>query len=222
MKIIVAGGGKVGFYLADGLRAHNRVSLIEKDASRAAYIAEALPDVLTIRGDASMLSSLEDAGIRGADVLTAVTGKDEDNLVICQLAKRHFGVIRTVARVSNPKNAEVFRGLGVDTTVSGTSLIIHFVEEDLSSADLRLVMQFRHGDMELVEIVLGENAPAVGRTVAELALPKDAVLVSILREDDALVVRGQTDLHEGDTVIALTRSKSAGRLREVLAGRPRS
>lgn len=222
MRIIVAGGGKVGYYLADALRGQHEVSVIEKDVARAAYIAESLPGVLTIRGDASVLAVLEDAGIRKADVLTAVTGKDEDNLVVCQLAKRYFGVRRTVARASNPKNAEVFKSLGIDTTVSGTSLIIHFVEEDLSSADIRLVMQFRQGDMELVEIVLGENSPSVGKKVAELTLPKDVVLVSVLREEGAVVVRGQTDLRSGDTVIALTRSSSVGRLRETLAGRVRS
>lgn len=222
MIIVVAGGGKVGYYLANALKGQNRVSLIERDAARAAYIAETLRGVLVVRGDASNLAILSDAGARDADVIAAVTGKDEDNLVICQLAKWHFNVPRTVARVSNPKNAEIFPRLGIDTTVSGTSLVTHFVEQELTSRDLHLLLQFRKGDMELVEVRLNGTSPAIGKTVAELSLPKDVVLVSVLRDDGAIVPRGSTRLVGGDSVIALTRTGKVAELEDVLAGRPKS
>lgn len=221
MNVVVAGGGKVGYYLASALCRTNRVSVIEQSPPRAEFIAETLPDVLVVLGDASNLSVLRDAGLADADVIAAVTGRDEDNLVVCQLAKWYFDVRRTVARVSNPKNAEVFPKLGIDTTVSGTTLITHFVEQELSSSDLHLLMEFRRGNMELVEFRLNGDSPAAGKTVAELPLPADVVLVAILREDGLVVPRGDTLIQHGDSVIALTRSDGVEALSALLAGKDR-
>lgn len=218
MRIIVAGGGKVGYFLAEALSERHKVSLIERDAARCKTIAEALDSVLVIHGDASDLRVLESAGAEGADVLAAVTGKDEDNLVICQLAKWHCNVKRIVLRASSPKNAEVFAHLKVGATVSGTALIAHVVEEEFSAGDLRFLRDFRRGDMELMEMAIVDGAVAAGKLVRDLGLPKGITLVAVLRQETVIPPNGGTQILSGDSVIAIARGEDAEVLRSTLIG----
>jgi len=220
MHIIVAGGGKVGFYLARVLleRKHH-VTIIEKDADRCTYLAEQLK-ALVLHGDATNPSLLADAGADDADTLAAVTGKDEENLVISEIAKRRFGLRRVIARASNPKNQRVLMALGVDHVVSSTEIIADLIERELVQEAVRTLLPLHHGDMTLLEVDLPAGAPSIGRAVQDLTrgLPPDLVLVSIIRGDKVIFPRGQTVLRAFDAVLAVTTHTSEPALRRVLLG----
>lgn len=221
MYVVVVGGGKVGYYLTKTLLGRDhRVALVEKDESRLRRLAEELPGVLCIAGDGTAFNHLADAGADRANVIVAVTGKDEENLVICQLAKRRFNVKKAIARVSNPKNVPILKALGVDQVVASTSIIADLIQRELTQESLRTLLTFHQGDMALVEVDLDEEAYAAGRTVQELAdkMPPDSVLVSVLRGDKVIFPRGDTVFWSGDTVMALTTTANATDLRRALQG----
>ncbi len=221
MRVIVAGGGKVGYYLAKTLRDRShRVVLIELDPARATALAEQLPGLTVIQGDATDPVTMVDATVEEADTLAAVTGLDEENLIICQLAKRKFGLRRVIARVSNPKNQHVLQELGVDHVVSSTTIIADLIERELAREVVRTLLTFHHGDMTILELDLPRKSPAVGRAVRELAahLPSDSVLVSVIRGESVIFPRGDTVLETGDAVLALTTHGSEPVLRAVLLG----
>lgn len=221
MKVIIAGGGKVGFYLASLLIERNhRVSLIERDGARCQALAERLPQALVILGDATDVATLSDAGADAGDTLAAVTGLDEENLVICQLAKRRFALNRVIARASNPKNQRVLRELGVDSVVSSTGIIADLIEREMAQETIKTLLTFHHGDMTLLEVDLHGEAPSVGRRVSELArhLPKDCVLTTLIRGDRVIFPRGDTVLQAHDAVLAVTTHESEPELRATLLG----
>ncbi len=221
MKIIVVGGGKVGYYLTKTLLAKgHQVSLIEKEETRCQRIAEEF-DILTINGDGTSIYNLADAGADNTDVVAAVTGSDEENLVACQMAKRKFAVPRTIARINNPKNERIFTELGVDTAISSTSLIAQSIEKEVVKGIIKTLLTFDKGDMEIVEVDLRPDAPAVNKSVQELAkhLPKDALLVSIIRGENSIIPKGDTIFAAGDAVIALTTVRKQDELKKVLAGK---
>ncbi len=220
MRVIVAGGGKVGFYLAKTLRDRDhRVAVIEQDEARCRLLAEKL-DILVLQGDATDQAILADAGADEADTLAAVTGKDEENFLICQLAKRKFGLRRVIARTSNPKNQRVLRALGVDDVVSSTAIIADLIERELAQEATRTLLTFHHGEMTMLEVELPGGAPAVGRKVRDLAqeLPADLVLTTIIRGDHVIFPRGDTVLQAHDAVLAVTTHASEPFLRAALLG----
>ena len=216
MYAIVAGGGKVGYYLAKELLAQgHEVLVIEKDRRTCDQIAEELGDVV-MHGDAAEASILADAGTGRSDVIVAVTGDDEDNLVISQVAKNRFRVARAIARINNPKNEPIFRMLGIDATVSSTEVILSVLEQELPAHSMVPLLRLRHADVEVVEAVLDADAPAVGRAVRELALPEDCTIAVLIRGGTAIFPTADTRLASGDEVIALTASRNETRLRELL------
>jgi trk system potassium uptake protein TrkA len=220
VNVIVVGGGKVGFYLIRTLLEHkHHVAVIEKDADRCQVLAEEYP-VLVINGDGTNPSDLADAGIDHADVLASVTGKDEENLLVCQIAKREFDIKRCIARVNNPKNREVFRQLGINLTVSGTGIIADLVEREMAVGKIRTLLTFHHGDMSILEVDLTPTSPAAGKNVADLAphMPPESVLVAVIRGDQVVFPRGFTPLKAGDTVMALVHIEAAPTLQKVLLG----
>lgn len=220
MYIVVVGGGKVGFYLAKELaESHHTVSLIEKDAEICNEIAEELNNILLIHGDGCNTSYLEDAGINRADVVAAVTGSDEVNLMVCQLAKQSSKVKRTVARVNDPKNSPTFNKIGVDVAVDSTAIIAKIIEEEVSLEDLTTLMTFKRGKLALVRVDLSSESPCVNKQVMELKLPRASVLVSIIRGDDVLIPRGETILQSKDDIIALTSIENEQDLLDVLIGK---
>lgn len=221
MNVIVVGGGKVGFYLTRTLLEHgHRVSVVEKDAGRCQTLADSYPHVLILNGDGTNPGDLADAGADRADVLAAVTGKDEENLLVCQIAKRKFQLKRAIARVNNPKNQEVFGQLGIGVTVSSTGIIADLIERELALSQMRTLLTFHHGDMTILEVDLPKGSPAAGRRVADLAaqLPPESVLVAVLRGDRVLIPRGFTTLEVGDSVMALVHSGASTTLHRVLVG----
>ena len=203
MKVVVAGAGNIGRYLAADLasRRHD-VVLIELDD---AAIAKAPKDGLRlVRGDACAPRVLERAGVRGADVVIAATGDDEDNLVVSVLAKEEFGVPRVLARVNHPQNEWLFdASWGVDLAVSPPHLLTALVEEEVSTGDLVPLLKLQRGEVQLLEVRLEGASPAVGSRVDALELPLDVTLIAVVRGGHVLPARGTTPLAEGDEVLAL-------------------
>jgi trk system potassium uptake protein TrkA len=219
MYVIVVGGGKVGYYLAKALRsAGQEVTLIEKLQRRFDLLQEEFGDVAFL-GDGCEVRTLDQAGAARADLVAAVTGDDEDNLVICQMAKRKFNVKRVLARINNPKNEVTFQMLGIDETVSSTKLIYSLIEQEVEVADVIPLTAIRKGQLELVEVALTEDSPSINRRVRDLGLPPKSTLAILVRGNDAEVIQGDTVLHAGDIIVAITPSAIVQEFREVMLGR---
>ena len=164
MFVLVVGGGKVGYYLAKELiDSGHEVALMEKDSTRARQITDEIGSIV-IPHDGCEGKYLGEAGCNRADVVAAVTGDDEDNLVICQMAKHHFDVPRTIARVNNPKNEVLFRHLGVDELVSPTRMILGSIEQDIPVHELLHLAALGEGELEIIEAHLQAGSPAIGRS----------------------------------------------------------
>jgi trk system potassium uptake protein TrkA len=158
---------------------------------------------------------LAEAGTARADVIVAVTGDDEDNLVISQVAKSHFQVPRTIARINNPKNEQIFRMLGINATVSSTDIILGVLEQELPAHSIVPLLRLRHADVEVVEAVLDQDAPVVGKAIRDLGLPTECTIAVIIRGGAPIFPTMDTRLAAGDEVIALTTTRNEARLREL-------
>ena len=219
MYVIVAGGGKVGFYLARELVSQgHEVLVIEKDRARVEAIANDLGNVV-LKGNADEASTLGEAGANRADVVCAVTGDDEDNLVICQVAKRRFNVARTVARINNPANESIFRLLGIDATVSSTEIILSVIEQEIPSQALVPLLRLRHADLEVVDAKLPKDTPLDGVALRDLRLPAESLIAIVIRGGEPIFPSGATTLRSGDEIIALTRSRHEEALRDLFFAR---
>jgi len=219
MYILIVGAGKVGYFLAKRLIASKHtVSIVDKDKIICEEIAREL-EALVISGDGCDPRILEEAGIERADVLAAVTGDDEDNLIICQLAKEKFNIHRTVGRVNNPDDERTFSELGVDVPVDSTKIIAKIIEEEVSFSDFVNLMSFKRGKLAIVRVDLPADAPIINKEIKDIILPPDSVLVSILRGEEVIVPKGNTVLKPGDDVIALTLIGNEPQLLNLLAGK---
>ncbi len=220
MYIIVVGGGKVGYYLAKTLLEEgNEVLVIEKDAHRCSLLTDELAEASILQGDGCEVAYMAEAGMRRADVVVAVTGDDEDNLVICQVARVRFNVPRTVARVNNPKNQAIFRKLGIDVTVSSTELILSQIEQVLPAQSLFHLLTLRSVGISFIELEIPPTSPALGRPVRDLGIPDDSVLPLVIRQEEKPIIPfGDTVLEAGDQVIAVTSEASEVTLRRILCG----
>jgi trk system potassium uptake protein TrkA len=218
MFVLVVGGGKVGYYLAKELidSGHECV-LMEKDRVRADTIRDEIGSVV-IAQDGCEGKYLREAGANRADIVAAVTGDDEDNLVICQMAKHHFDVPRTIARVNNPKNEQLFRHLGVDEIISPTRMILGSIEQDIPVHELLHLAALGVGELELIEAHLQPSSPAVGRNAREIPLPEGCAIFAVIRDEVAIPIRADTVLAEGDKVIAIGKTECQGALHEQLIG----
>ena len=219
MYIIVGGGGQVGFYLARELISQeHEVLVIEKDSKRAEFIVNELGNVVH-RCDACEASTLAEVGTARADVVCAVTGDDEDNLVICQMAKKAYHVNRTIARINNPANEEIFRRLGIDVTVSTTEVILSVLEQEIPSETIVPLLRIRHADVEVVEAIITPGAPVLGRPLRDLDLPQESTIAMIIRHGSLIFPDGGTVLEPGDEVLAFTRSIHEEELRDLFFSR---
>lgn len=218
MYLIVVGAGKIGYYLAQTLIGEGyEVLLIEKNPRRVEIIEENFGSII-MQGDGAEVTVLEAAGAARADVVIATTGDDEDNLIICQIAKRRFKVDRTIARVNNPKNERLFKTLGIDATISQTSVILHLIEAHIPDFGLTHLLTLRHAEIDIVEVRVGDASPVAGRTLADVQLPPDCVFSAITRGPEVLIPSGQTRLQAGDQVIAVVRKERESDLRRLLVG----
>ena len=218
MFVLVVGGGKVGYYLAKELiDAGHEVALMEKEPHRASQIADEIGSIV-IAHDGCEGKYLGEAGCNRADVVAAVTGDDEDNLVICQMAKHHFDVPRTIARVNNPKNEALFRHLGVDELISPTRMILGSIEQDIPVHELLHLAALGDSDLEIIEAHLQDGSPAVGRTLADVEVPDGCSLFAVVRDGVATPLRADTVLAVGDKVIAIGKADCEAQLRDQLIG----
>ena len=217
-RVIIAGAGKVGFYLAKSLKASGyEVSIVERDEARGAMVAERI-EVMVHKGDGTDIWTLRNAGSEHAMYFVAAMGDDAENLIACQIAKEHFHISHTVARVIDPNNEQLFRMLGVDAVISTTALAARTISNVFPSNGLRLTSIFDRGDVEMAEVDLTERSPVVGQPVSEIKLPDDCLLVAVLRGDTVSLPRGRTVLKPRDRVFAVARRSAASALRRALVG----
>ena len=219
MRVVIAGGGSVGRFIGQELQgAGHDVLIMDNDPGvvKRAQLEGEPKGVAWVRADACEVSKLTEARVSDADVVAAVTGDDEDNLVICQLAKRRFNVPRAVARINNPNNERIFRLLGIDATVSSTDVILSVIEQEIPSEALIPRVRLRHADVEVVEAILPQGSPLAGMPLRNLDLPPESIVAIVIRDGEPIFPVGGTTLEPGDELIALTRSTHEEELRQAL------
>jgi trk system potassium uptake protein len=201
MYVVIAGAGKVGWNLARELMAKgNEVTVIESDRTRYLTVEQELEHAIQY-GDATELWVLERAGINRADLTIAVTGDDEDNLLICQVAKEKYLCARIIARVNNPRNRRYFELLGIQPAVSATDLILRLIEHEVPSYGLVHLLDLRDEQLEIIEVEVSRGSPAAGRSVSDVNLPEGSLIISVLRDGHGFVPSNDTVIDVGDEVL---------------------
>src|SRR5204862_1850184 len=201
MYVVIVGGGKVGLNLARELIRHGQeVTLIEGDRRAYLRIEQELEHAVQY-GDGTELWVLERAGIQRADLVVAVTGDDEDNILICQVAKEKYLCERIIARCNNPRNLQHFKLLGIQPAVSATDLILRLIEHEVPRYGLVHLLALEEERLEIIELEVGSDAPAAGQTVAEVDLPEGALIISVLRNGGGFVPKADTVIEAGDEVL---------------------
>ncbi|MEI2703633.1 MAG: NAD-binding protein [Baekduia sp.] len=201
MYVIIAGAGKVGWNLARELiDKGNEVTLLESDRDWYLTVEQELEHAVQY-GDATELWVLERAGIQRADLVIAVTGDDEDNLLICQVAKEKYLCSRIIARINNPRNRDWFELLGIAPAVSATDLILRLIEHEVPDYGLVHLLDLRDEQLEIIEVEIGPESPVAGRTVAEVDLPEGSLIISLLRDGHGFVPKGDSEIRAGDEVL---------------------
>ena len=219
MYIVVVGGGRLGYYLTKALLTEgHEVVIVEKEASFCKIINDELGGICIV-GDGCETTTLAEVGTGRADMLIAVTGDDEDNLVACQVAKHKFNVPRTIARMRNPQNEAIFKKLGIDVTVSSTNVILEHIQEEVPTHPLTHLLTIRDRELEIVEIKITPEASVVGKRVRELSLPEGSRLALVIPEKQRpRVPTNDTLLQAGDRIIAVITPEAEETLRAVLGG----
>lgn len=217
MYIIIVGGGKVGYYLTKTLLSEgHEVLLIEKNPEKTELFVEQFGAVV-VAGDGAEAAILAQAGAARADVVIAVTGEDEDNLVISQVAKSKFHVDRTIARVNNPKNEYLFRMLGVDITVSQTDYILTLIEQAIPDQPFVHLVNLIHEDMAIVDAKVMPGSKIANRRIGDLPVPENCIIAAIVRSGELIIPSPSTEVREGDDVIAIAHRSIEEDLRQLLA-----
>ncbi len=201
MYAVIVGAGKVGWNLARELLGKgNEVTVIESNRRRYEVVEEELEHSIQY-GDGTELWILERAGIQRADLVVAVTGDDEDNILICQVAKEKYLCERIIARCNNPRNLAHFKLLGIQPAVSATDLILRLIEHEVPSYGLVHLLDLRDERLEIIEVEVAEGAPAAGCAVGDVQLPEGVLIISILRDGSGFVPKGETMINAGDEVL---------------------
>ena len=201
MYVVIAGAGMVGWNLARELISkRHEVTVIESDRSRYLTVEQELEHAIQY-GDATELWVLERAGINRADLTIAVTGDDEDNLLICQLAKEKYLCERIIARVNNPRNRQYFELLGIQPAVSATDLILRLIEHEVPSYGTVHLLDLRDEQLEIIEVEVPDGSPVIGTRIADVNLPDGSLIISILREGRGFVPKADTVIEQGDEVL---------------------
>jgi trk system potassium uptake protein len=217
MYVLIAGGGKVGSNLARTLiRSGNEVTLIEQRDTRYVTL-EAEFEHQALKGDATELFVLERAGVkRPPDIVVAVTGDDEDNVIICQLAREKYGVEKVIARVNDPRNQAYFDLLGVSPTVSATASIMALIEHEVPEHGLIHLLELKKENLEIVEVTVGSKAACTGKPIRAVRLPAGSRLISVMRDGKAEVPDDAMELEAGDSVLAILEPGKEDELRRIL------
>jgi trk system potassium uptake protein TrkA len=215
--MILVGGGNVGLYLAKRLiSSGHEVLLLERDSRTAQRLAHLIGAENVVVGDGCEMLTQRDAGFARADVVVAVTGEDEDNLVICQMAKMVWNVDRVLARVNDPGRESIFKQIGIDETVSATGIIHALIEQQISVDCVVPVGALARGALEIVEVELGSRSPVINRKIRDITLPPQTNIIWILRDDQGIQVTGDTELLAHDNIVAVISREHAEDLRNIL------
>ncbi len=217
MRIIVLGGGMVGLHMLASLGDEHQLIVVEKRRERVEELREKSPGADILHGDACEPAVLDAARAAGADVVAAVTGDDEDNLVISYLAKFEYGVPLVFARVNNPKNEWLFTSeWGVDEAVCSASIIVHLVQEELTLGDMVTLLKLRRENLVVKEVQLEEQTPIVGKLIREIPLPPRTLVATVLRDRHILIPRGDMALLAGDKILFISEPDKAEELGKLL------
>lgn len=216
MYIIIIGGGSIGYHLCkELLKEGHEVLVLDKDAAKCERFEDDMGSVC-MRGDGCEVAALAEAGTGRADVFIAVTNEDEDNLVSCQVAKHKFQVPRTIARVSNPENEDIFKKLGIDCTIAVTNLIMKHIEEEIPAHPLAHLLTMSTEGTELIEIIVSESSGAIGKSLKELDIPRDSLVALLIRNGQRpQIPAADTVFQEKDRIIAMTSVDSEDDLKSV-------
>lgn len=218
MYVIIVGAGKVGLNLTRELidKGHE-ISLIESNRGRFMKVENELEHIVQY-GDGTELWVLERAGIERADMVIAVTGDDEDNLLIPQVAREKYGVERIITRVNNPRNLQHFELLGVQPAVSATDLILRLIEHEVPKYGLVHLLDLPQEQLEIIEIEVADDSEAVGKSVRELSVPDGSLVISVLRNGTGFVPKAETEIDSGDEVLVVCNPGIEDEIRTYFAG----
>lgn len=218
MYVMIVGGGKTGSQLALGLiQEGHKVKIIDERQTIVARLQTELPPEIVCQGDGSSPDVLEAAGIKEANVLAAVTGDDEANLVICTLARFEFDVPRVIARVNNPKNAWLFNGeMGVDVALNQAEILAHLIAEEMSLGDMMTLLKLRKGEYSVVEEKVHSTSLASGRMLKDLHIPSECIVAAIIRKGKLIIPHGDTVLLPADEILAIVHASQVSELAAVL------
>jgi len=218
MNVLVVGGGKLIYFMCRTFLSKGyAVTIINRDRDECTWLARRLKAVL-VCGEGANPQILEEAGAATADAMLAVTPNDQDNLVICQLAARRFGVPRTLALVNDPDNEEAFRQLGITDVVCTTHILSSLIEQRAGFEDITNLIPIGEGKVNVTEVVLKETAPVVGQPLSDVGLPENSLIASMLREGQPIVPRGTTVLQPDDRLIVITLPENHGQVLKILTG----
>lgn len=218
MYVVIVGAGQVGYYLTKNLLSKGyEVTLVDWNYARVQQLDQELGSTVLYAYGTS-IDGLEKAGCSRADVIVAVTGDDEDNLVACQLGKRYFNIPKAIARINNPKNERVFKELGIGTTVSGTTSISEAIERYVARQQLTTLLTFDHDEMALIEAEIQADSPVAWKRISEIELPYDSIIALILRGRNVVFARGDTVFEPRDLVIAISTKSGQDSLKNALLG----
>ncbi|MBP1559900.1 MAG: TrkA family potassium uptake protein [Oscillospiraceae bacterium] len=216
MKVIIIGGGKVGYYLVRTLIEHgHEPTVIESNRAVCEHMANEM-DIPIICGDATRLEVLEAAEIENSNALISVTGSDETNLIVCQLAKKKFAVEKTIAKSNNPKNVPIMQALGIDNVINSTNSIASLIEREVDTSRIKQLLSLNKGEVTLFEVQLPENFVYDGKMLMEIKLPLLFNIVSITRNGCLIIPRGQSMLRSGDKLLVIADSNTVKELKSVL------
>ena len=219
MFVIVCGAGKVGFSLVRQLvQEKHKVVLLDKNRETCEFAAEELRGAIVIQGDACDPDRLEEARIDRADVVVAATGHDEDNLVICQLAKSAPSSPRTVAKVNDPRNEESMARLGVDVPVNASNLIAQVINREASLEEIGTLLKLKQGKISILKGKINGKSALANEQLKNLKLPPKSIIALVLRKDDIIVPKGDTVLEKGDDLLAITTEENEKELLRLIAG----
>ena len=207
MTIIIVGIGNVGFYLSKSLLSttNHKIKIIEKNTLRCVTSTDKL-DIPIINGDGSNIKTLDKAKAKNADILVALTGKDEDNFVCCQIAKQKFKIKTTIAKINNPKNLEIIKNLAADMVVSNTNMLSDIITQQLNVIDYHYMTHFTTGDSVIVEFIVYKNSKMKEKKICDINWPKETLVISITRGNKSIIPSGNSILKAEDHVLISTKN----------------
>jgi trk system potassium uptake protein TrkA len=218
VNILVAGGGKIGLHLIRTLldQGHT-ISLVEQDRRVCSQVVDDLNEVIVIHGDATSPDNLAKAGAANVDVIVAAAGRDQDNYIICKLARELFNIKRAVARVNDPRNEELFRISGVDYLISVTSMVSQAIEHEIVPHAMMTLFTW-HERLAMVELDIQTTSPVAGMPIRKLDFPPGSILAAVWRAGEPIIPDGNTVLLGGDEVFAITLKGNEDQLKRTLLG----